>query len=95
MNKVSQSKLFDLIDKMENIRLNSNKGLNEETRGKLSQFMTSKDTAALMSSMFQNMNGAITLLDADTGVGSLTTSFVNEACSRNEVSSINSKLMRF
>lgn len=88
LDKTSENNSFDLIDQVETIRISSNKELNEDTRGKLGQFMTSKDTASLMASMFEDMSGDLKLLDAGAGVGSLTTAFINEACSRNKATSI-------
>lgn len=71
-----------LVDQVEAIRRIATLELEPSTRADLGQFMTPAPVARLMAGLFEDLTGELRLLDAGAGVGSLTTAFVEEACSR-------------
>ena len=50
--------------------------LNPERKAAFGQFMTPKSVAAFMASLFSERRGAVRLLDAGAGLGSLTSAFI-------------------
>lgn len=68
-----------LVDTVDEIRIQANGLLDEDTRGQKGQFMTPATAARILSGMFRNLDGELNVLDAGAGVGSLTTSLVKRA----------------
>ena len=62
---------------LDQVRLEANRRLNPERKAKLGQFMTPESVAKFMAGLFSERTGAIRLLDAGAGVGSLTAAFLN------------------
>ncbi len=79
MNYVMRDSLLDRID---SARLNANQEICAKSRSALGQFMTSKQIAAFMCSLFASIPAHIRLLDPGAGVGSLTAAFVDYMCAR-------------
>jgi len=71
-----------LVDRIDFFRLDATRKLDPTRRSDLGQFMTPPATARLMASMFKENQERIELLDAGSGVGSLTAAFVCEMCGR-------------
>lgn len=61
---------------VDELRLEANRQLNPARKVELGQFMTPASVAHFMAALFSKRNGAIRLLDAGAGVGSLTNAFV-------------------
>jgi adenine-specific DNA-methyltransferase len=57
-------------------RLDANSRLNPARKIELGQFMTPSSTAQFMASLFSKRKGAVRLLDAGAGIGSLTDAFI-------------------
>ena len=64
-------------DTAKQARRMANRQLNPERKAELGQFMTSESVAKFMAGLFSQRIGAIRLLDAGAGVGSLTAAFLN------------------
>ncbi|MCX6628218.1 MAG: Eco57I restriction-modification methylase domain-containing protein [Candidatus Solibacter sp.] len=62
---------------LDQVRLEANRQLNPERKAELGQFMTPESVAKFMAGLFSQRTGAIRLLDAGAGVGSLTAAFFN------------------
>lgn len=69
-----------LLDRTDTTRLAANQEICPESRSALGQFMTPKQIAAFMCSLFVDTSGNIRLLDPGAGVGSLTAAFVDYVC---------------
>jgi adenine-specific DNA-methyltransferase len=65
------------VGALDQVRLMANRRLNPERKAALGQFMTSENLAKFMAGLFFDRAGAIRLLDAGAGVGSLTAAFLN------------------
>ena len=76
MALLDQKISFNLNDIADVNRIEANKKINENTRGKLGQFMSSSSVSRLLANMFENVGGEHRLLDAGAGIGSLTAAFV-------------------
>jgi adenine-specific DNA-methyltransferase len=63
---------------LDQVRLEANRQLNPERKAELGQFMTPESVAKFMAGLFSQRTGAIRLLDAGAGVGSLTAAFLNQ-----------------
>ena len=59
------------------VRLEANRQLNPGRKAELGQFMTPESVANFMAGLFSQRTGAIRLLDAGAGAGSLTAAFLN------------------
>ncbi len=59
------------------VRLEANRQLNPKRKAELGQFMTQGSVAKFMAGLFSQRTGAIRLLDAGAGVGSLTAAFLD------------------
>lgn len=70
-----------LLDRTDATRLAANQEICPENRSALGQFMTPKQIAAFMCSLFVDTSGDVRLLDPGAGVGSLTAAFVDYVCS--------------
>jgi predicted RNA methylase len=73
-----------LLESVDFFRSDANRKLDPEKHSELGQFMTPTATARLMASMFKADFEAITVVDAGTGVLSLTAAFVDEICAREQ-----------
>jgi len=62
---------------LDQMRLEASRRLNPERKAELGQFMTPESVAKFMAGLFSQRTGAIRLLDAGAGVGSLTAAFLN------------------
>jgi tRNA1(Val) A37 N6-methylase TrmN6 len=62
---------------LDRVRLEANRQLIPERKAELGQFMTPESVAKFMAGLFSQRTGAIRLLDAGAGVGSLTAAFLN------------------
>lgn len=60
------------------IRLKANQELDSDRKAEWGQFMTPDATADFMAGLFDEPSGAVRLLDAGAGVGSLTAAFVRD-----------------
>lgn len=74
-----------LLDRVDSTRLNANQEICVKSRSALGQFMTPKQIAAFMCSLFNNAPAHIRLLDPGAGVGSLTAAFIDHVCSQDSV----------
>lgn len=63
---------------IEQVRQEANNLLNPLQKAALGQFMTPATVAQFMASLFSGERGAVRLLDAGAGVGSLTAAFVDQ-----------------
>lgn len=72
-----------LVERADFYRLDATRRLDPKTRGALGQFMTPAPVARFMASLFKELDGGVVrLLDPGAGVGTLTTAFADEFCSR-------------
>ena len=62
---------------LDRVRLEANRQLIPERKAELGQFMTPESVAKFMAGLFSQRTGAIRLLDAGAGVGSLTAAFLD------------------
>ncbi len=82
---ISKSMVLDDVDA---IRIRANAELDPSKKGTLGQFFTSAPICLFMSSLFENIDGDIQLLDPGCGPGSLTAAFVDEAIQRGKASAL-------
>jgi adenine-specific DNA-methyltransferase len=71
----------DVLERVEFLRLDANRGLNGKRKSALGQFMTPAPVSRLMASLLKGRD-EIRLLDAGAGVGSLFASVVAEMAAR-------------
>lgn len=69
-------------------RISAIKGVDSKKKALLGQYFTPSSICEFMSSLFSQINGEVRLLDPGAGIGSLFTSFFEEAIYRGEVKSI-------
>jgi len=62
---------------LDQVRRTANRQLNPKRKAELGQFMTPESVAKFMAGLFSDRAGAIRLLDAGAGVGSLTAAFLD------------------
>lgn len=74
--------LHPLLQRVDLLRLDAGRRLDNERRLQFGQFLTPSATASFMASMFEMSGPSIRLVDAGAGIGSLTAAFVAEACRR-------------
>ncbi|MCC6538593.1 MAG: Eco57I restriction-modification methylase domain-containing protein [Bryobacterales bacterium] len=72
---MSQATINDL-NAVDRVRLEANERLDPERKAAFGQFMTPGRVAGFMAGLFTRRNGAVRLLDAGAGVGSLTAAFI-------------------
>ncbi|MDO6709672.1 Eco57I restriction-modification methylase domain-containing protein [Aliiglaciecola sp. 2_MG-2023] len=89
MTEAAVELTLPINDIVDSIRETANNKLDKATRGKLGQFMSTSAVSALLSSMFDDYSGDLSVLDAGAGVGSLTAAFLDNAL-RHNVNSISS-----
>ena len=79
---------MNVIQQAELLRIKANSKLNPKVRSKLGQFFTPSPISLYMASLFNRIEGDVSLLDPGCGSGSLTVAFFDESLRRNTVSSI-------
>tara|TARA_R110001583_G_scaffold76235_1_gene208927 strand:+ start:15716 stop:17236 length:1521 start_codon:yes stop_codon:yes gene_type:complete len=84
--------LKTLANTVDGIRIEANKLLDEDTRGKKGQFMTPASAAYILAGMFRDLDGELNVLDAGAGVGSLTTALVKRALTDFQPTCINANV---
>lgn len=62
---------------LDQVRLEASRQLNPERKVEFGQFMTPESVAQFMAGLFSPRTGAVRLLDAGAGVGSLSAAFLN------------------
>lgn len=62
---------------LDQVRVAANRQLNPERKAKFGQFMTPERVAGFLAGLFSQRTGAVRLLDAGAGVGSLSAAFLN------------------
>jgi len=72
----------DLLERVELLQLDANRGLVGKRRADLGQFMTPAPVARFMAAMLEGDHEEIRLLDAGAGVGSLFAAAVAELLGR-------------
>ncbi len=78
----------DLLHIIDDIRQEAALKLDQAKRGEQGQYMTPAATAELLASMFDDLSGDISLLDAGAGVGSLTAAFLQRVIREGHVKKI-------
>ena len=78
----------DLLHTIEDIRQQAALKLDQAKRSEQGQYMTPAPTAELLASMFENLSGDVSLLDAGAGVGSLTAAFLQRVVQEGNVKKI-------
>ena len=96
-NRVSQSEPLrpakygdskNLLHIIDDIRQQAALKLDQAKRSEQGQYMTPAPTAELLASMFDDLSGDISLLDAGAGVGSLTAAFLQRVIREGNVKKI-------
>lgn len=73
---------------VDKLRIQANAVLDKDTKGELGQFFTSSPICLFMASLFNKLEGDITVLDPGCGPGSLTAAFTDEVIRRGEAQSL-------
>lgn len=71
-----------LLDRVDLLRIDANRGLNSARKSDLGQFMSPAPVAKLMAELLAENHPEVRLLDAGAGVGSLSAGAVAELCRR-------------
>lgn len=88
LNQLEDAELTDqaahdgLVERVDLYRATAVRRLDPGRRAELGQFPTPPAVARFMASLFNDAPGAVSLLDAGAGVGTLTAAFVEDACRR-------------
>lgn len=88
-NKKSSINNLSLIQEAELLRIKANSKLNPKVKTKLGQFFTPSPISSYMASLFNRIEGNVSLLDPGCGSGSLTAAFVDESLKRKKIRSLN------
>ena len=80
---------MNVLHAAELLRIKANSKLSPKVKSRLGQFFTPHPISLYMASLFDKVEGDISLLDPGCGSGSLTAAFVDEAIRRKKVNSIN------
>ncbi|CAI0802931.1 Eco57I restriction-modification methylase domain-containing protein [Serratia fonticola] len=80
--------LENLLNIVDELRLQANCKLDGAARGQKGQFMTPAAAARVLANKFRDLNGELSIIDAGAGVGSLTTALVERALNDFSPSSI-------
>ncbi len=80
---------LSVLQQAELLRITANSKLNPQIKSSLGQFFTPYPISLYMASLFEKMEGDISLLDPGCGSGSLTAAFVDEVIKRKKASSLN------
>ncbi|EKN5122624.1 TPA: Eco57I restriction-modification methylase domain-containing protein [Yersinia enterocolitica] len=81
--------LKNILNAVDELRIEKNSKLDESTRANKGQYMTPASAARLIAGKFRDLNGALNIIDAGAGVGSLTTALVERALNDFSPNSIN------
>lgn len=80
---------LSVLQQAELLRVKANSKLNPEVKSTLGQFFTPHPISLYMASLFNRIEGDISLLDPGCGSGSLTAAFLDESLRRKKIKSIN------
>ncbi|MGB5633864.1 MAG: N-6 DNA methylase, partial [Waterburya sp.] len=80
---------LNVLHAAELLRIKANSKLNPKIKSTLGQFFTPQPISLYMASLFNEIEGDISLLDPGCGSGSLTAAFIDESLRRNKLTSIN------
>ncbi|MDJ0598987.1 MAG: N-6 DNA methylase [Crocosphaera sp.] len=80
---------MNVLHAAELLRIKATSKLNPEVKSTLGQFFTPYSISLYMASLFNKIEGDISLLDPGCGSGSLTAAFVDESLRRKKINSIN------
>ncbi|MEM8720190.1 MAG: BsuBI/PstI family type II restriction endonuclease [Cyanobacteria bacterium P01_G01_bin.39] len=80
---------MNVLQAAELLRIKANSKLNPKVKSTLGQFFTPRPISLYMASLFNKIEGDISLLDPGCGSGSLTAAFIDESLRRNKLTSIN------
>jgi adenine-specific DNA-methyltransferase len=80
---------LNVLHAAELLRIKANSKLNPKIKSTLGQFFTPQPISLYMASLFNKIEGDISLLDPGCGSGSLTAAFIDESLRRNKLTSIN------
>ncbi|MFV8984670.1 Eco57I restriction-modification methylase domain-containing protein [Serratia fonticola] len=80
--------LENLLNIVDDLRVQANSKLDLALRGQKGQFMTPASVARVLANKFRDLNGELNIIDAGAGVGSLTTALVEKALNDFSPSSI-------
>lgn len=80
---------LNVLHAAELLRIKANSKLNPKVKSTLGQFFTPYPISLYMASLFNKIEGDISLLDPGCGSGSLTAAFVDESLRRKKINSIN------
>ena len=80
---------MNVLHAAELIRIKANSKLNLKVKSTLGQFFTPYPISLYMASLFDKIEGNVSLLDPGCGSGSLTAAFVDESLRRKKINSIN------
>ncbi len=80
---------MSVLQQAELLRIKANSKLNSKVKHTLGQFFTPHPISLYMASLFQRIEGDISLLDPGCGSGSLTAAFVDESLRRKKINSLN------
>jgi adenine-specific DNA-methyltransferase len=79
VNQSGTPSLNTFVEGVNYFRLDANRRIDAKQRAELDQFFTPPSVGRFMASMFEARNPSVRLLDAGTGIGSLSAAFVAEA----------------
>lgn len=79
----SKRDFYHFLDRVDLLRLDACRQLEQSQRGQMGQFLTPAPVARLMASMLEFSTPSVSLLDAGAGIGSLFAACVAELCQRN------------
>ncbi len=80
---------MNVLQAAELLRIKANSKLNPKVKSTLGQFFTPSSISLYMASLFNRIEGNISLLDPGCGSGSLTAAFIDESLKRKKINSIN------
>lgn len=80
--KITMNSLLKKVDK---IRINANKKLNNERKEELGQFFTDSLTSKIMAKLFDQNHHTAKILDPGAGVGCLTAALIVELCKKESI----------
>lgn len=76
---------MNVLHAAELLRIKANSQLNLKAKSSLGQFFTPHPISLYMASLFDKIEGDISLLDPGCGPGSLTAAFVDESLRRKKI----------
>lgn len=87
-NILTKGVLLNILNNADLIRIKANSNLNSETKPILGQFFTDSPVCLYMASLFNDIDGNVTLLDPGCGSGILAAAFTEEALKRGKTRSL-------